>query len=252
MAEQTVAERMWGPALPFVRAVLESWDKELADITIGAGFNELYGREQKLDLKTRELCTITILTALCKSEELNVHLIAAFNVGWTFEELREVMILSAMPAGWPASVDAIRLLSQWYQERNMPLAPGGEFRGDYFKANWYKKGYDKGVQLFGAQEWQRHLDGMALLDADLADFAVTHLYGKLLTRPILDDRTKELCLVAGFAALKSKDLLRLHIIGALNSGATADELEEILFYAGVYAGQDATSQAIGVYLDILK
>lgn len=247
MGEQTAAERMWGAALPVVRAALEALDKEFADITIEAGFNDLYGREEQLDLKTRELCTITILTSLGKPEELNLHLLAAFNVGWTFEELRELMILSVIPAGWPASLDALRYLFKWCEEHSMPVAPGGECREDYFTADWYQRGYDKGVQLFGAEDWEQFLADAALLAPDLADFVVTNLYGKLLTRTTLDDRTKELCLVAGFAALRSKENLRLHIIGAFNSGATADEVEEVLFQVGAYAGSDATSQAIAVY-----
>jgi 4-carboxymuconolactone decarboxylase len=233
-----------------VRALLESWDKEFADITIEAGFNELYAREEQIDLKTRELCTNAILCSLGKPEELNLHLLAAFNVGWTFEELREVFILCAIPAGWPASLDALRYLCEWCEAHGIETADPLEMREDYYTADWYQIGYDKGAQLFGEESWKKYLNDLSLLDPDLANFVVVNLYGKLLTRETLDDRTRELCLVAAFAALKDKQNLKLHIKGALNSGATATEVREILFHVGLYAGQDATSQAIEVYREM--
>ena len=243
---ETTAERMWKEQLPKIGS-LQVFDKEFADITIEGIFNELYGREDRLDLKTRELCTVTILTSLNKPEELNMHLLAAFNVGWTFKELREIMILCSLPAGWPSSLEAVKYLYSWCGAHNIPKEPPLEMRKIYHTADWYQIGYDKGIQLFGEKSWRKYLKELSLLDADLSKFVVINFYGKLLTRPTLDDRTRELCYVAAFGALKDKRNLNLHIRGSLNSGATPAEIKEILFHIGCYAGIDTVSQAIDVY-----
>jgi alkylhydroperoxidase/carboxymuconolactone decarboxylase family protein YurZ len=243
---KTAAERMWKEQLPMIGS-LQVFDKEFADITIEGIFNGLYGREDRLDLKTRELCTVTILTSLNKPEELNMHLLAAVNLGWTFKELREIMILCSLPAGWPSSLEAVKYLYSWCGAHNIPKEPPLEMRKNYHTADWYQIGYDKGIELFGEKSWRKYLNELSILDPDLSKFVVINFYGKLLTRPTLDDRTRELCYVAAFGALKDKRNLELHIRGSLNSGATPDEIKEILFHIGCYAGIDTVSQAIDVY-----
>ena len=37
------------------------------------------------------------------------------------------------------------------------------------------------------------------------------------------------------------------ISGSLENGVTKEEVKEVLFYCGIYAGQDATLQAFDIY-----
>ncbi len=240
------AARMWGDALPKISALLNKTDEEFSDITTEGVFNGLYGRNQ-LDLKTRELCTITVLTCLGKPEELNLHIMAGLRVAWKMEELREIMILSAIPAGWPAAIDAFRYLSEWCAKNKVPWPPGKKLRPDYHTANWYKIGYEKGSKLYGKNLWEPYLKAIEGVDPDLEKFTVANIYGKLLTRDSIDDKTRELCFVAGSGAMKLKNELRMHIQGALNSGATQTEVKEALYHIGPYAGQGASAEALEVY-----
>jgi 4-carboxymuconolactone decarboxylase len=61
-------------------------------------------------------------------------------------------------------------------------------------------------------------------------------YGKVLSRPGLDLKTRELCIVAACAAAGQQRQLHSHLHGALNSGATPDE---------VVATLDALSDLVG-------
>lgn len=61
-----------------------------------------------LDLKTRSLITISMLTALGRAQELKGHLRGALNNGATPEEIREVLIHAAVYCGAPLAVDAFR------------------------------------------------------------------------------------------------------------------------------------------------
>ena len=92
-----------------------------------------------------------------------------------------------------------------------------------------------------------YLDRLSVLDPDLVRFTVTDLFGVMLTRKRLDDRTKALCMVAGFAALGAQDSLALFIVGAYNSGVTATEVKEVLYQVGFYAGQNRVLQALEVF-----
>jgi len=61
-----------------------------------------------LDLKTRSLITVAMLTALGKQHELKAHVRGALNNGASKEELQEVLLHAAIYCGVPAAVDAFR------------------------------------------------------------------------------------------------------------------------------------------------
>ncbi len=61
-----------------------------------------------LDLKTRSLITVSMLTALGRAHELKGHLRGALNNGATPEEIREVLLHAAVYCGAPLAVEAFR------------------------------------------------------------------------------------------------------------------------------------------------
>ena len=61
-----------------------------------------------LDLKTRSLITVAMLTALGKQHELKGHVRGALNNGVTPEELQEVLLHAAVYCGVPTAVEAFR------------------------------------------------------------------------------------------------------------------------------------------------
>ncbi|KGJ93355.1 carboxymuconolactone decarboxylase family protein [Colwellia psychrerythraea] len=65
-------------------------------------------QRQGLDLKTRSLITIAMLTALKAPQELKGHIRGALNNGASIEEIREVLLHSAVYCGAPAAQEAFR------------------------------------------------------------------------------------------------------------------------------------------------
>ena len=65
-----------------------------------------------LDLKTRSLITVAMLTALGKTHELKGHVRGALNNGATPEELREVMLHATVYCGFPTAIDAFRTVTE--------------------------------------------------------------------------------------------------------------------------------------------
>jgi 4-carboxymuconolactone decarboxylase len=61
-----------------------------------------------LDLKTRSMVTVAMLTALGKQTELKGHVRGALNNGVTPEEIREIMLHATVYCGFPAAIDAFR------------------------------------------------------------------------------------------------------------------------------------------------
>ena len=65
-----------------------------------------------LDLKTRSLITVAMLTALGKQHELKGHLRGALNNGATPAELQEVLLHAAVYCGLPTAVEAFRTAAE--------------------------------------------------------------------------------------------------------------------------------------------
>ncbi|HMS26339.1 MAG TPA: carboxymuconolactone decarboxylase family protein [Burkholderiaceae bacterium] len=61
-----------------------------------------------LDLKTRSLITIAMLTALGKQHELKGHVRGALNNGASVTEIQEVLLHASIYCGVPTAVEAFR------------------------------------------------------------------------------------------------------------------------------------------------
>ena len=75
-------------------------------------FAEVWGRDDKLPRNIRSMITIAMLVAQGKSHEVKVHVQGALNNGVSVEEIREVLIHSAIYCGVPAAVDGFRNASE--------------------------------------------------------------------------------------------------------------------------------------------
>ena len=65
-------------------------------------------QREGLDLKTRSLITVAMLTALGKQHELKGHVRGALNNGATVAEIQEVLLHASIYCGLPAAVEAFR------------------------------------------------------------------------------------------------------------------------------------------------
>jgi 4-carboxymuconolactone decarboxylase len=64
-----------------------------------------------LAVKYRSLVVISVLASLGRMHELRTHVRGALNVGWTADELREAFLQLGGYAGYPAAIDALRVLA---------------------------------------------------------------------------------------------------------------------------------------------
>ncbi|MES2190101.1 MAG: carboxymuconolactone decarboxylase family protein [Pseudomonadota bacterium] len=61
-----------------------------------------------LDLKTRSLITVALLTSMGRQHELKGHVRGALNNGATTEEIQEVLLHASVYCGVPTAVEAFR------------------------------------------------------------------------------------------------------------------------------------------------
>jgi 4-carboxymuconolactone decarboxylase len=69
-----------------------------------------------LSRKTRSMLNLAMLTALNRPHELKMHIKGAIRNGVTKEEIREVLLQTAIYCGVPAGVDAFRTAREAFAE----------------------------------------------------------------------------------------------------------------------------------------
>lgn len=69
-----------------------------------------------LELKTRSMLNLAMLTALNRGLEFRIHVKGALNNGVTKEEIREILIHAAVYCGAPAAMDSFRIAKEVFKE----------------------------------------------------------------------------------------------------------------------------------------
>lgn len=101
-----------------------SFDKGLAkDLSLFIT-GQMYAR-QAIPHPVRQMVTVAALTVLEKTEELELHLQAALNVGCRPRELAEVIFQTAVYGGVPAMNQGLKALRKVLQARGLwPISEG--------------------------------------------------------------------------------------------------------------------------------
>ncbi|MEX3978726.1 4-carboxymuconolactone decarboxylase [Paraburkholderia sp. EG287A] len=84
-------------------------------------WGEIWTRDG-LPRHTRSLLTIAMMVALNRSEELALHLRAARNNGVTRDEIKEVLLQTAIYCGVPAANSAFHLADRIFREQDVEQA----------------------------------------------------------------------------------------------------------------------------------
>lgn len=72
-----------------------------------------------LDRRSRSILNLGMLTALNRPHELKIHINGALNNGLTKDEIKEILMQTAVYCGAPAAIDAFRTAREVFQERGI-------------------------------------------------------------------------------------------------------------------------------------
>ncbi|MCW7538270.1 carboxymuconolactone decarboxylase family protein [Aquabacterium sp. A7-Y] len=113
-----------------VRRALDNagdFQAELQELVTAFAWGTVWTREG-LPLKTRSMLTVAMLVALGRQKELEGHLRGALNNGVSVEELKEILLHSAVYCGFPAAIEGFRtaatVIEQYRQDGRPAGAPG--------------------------------------------------------------------------------------------------------------------------------
>ncbi len=131
----------------------------------------------------------------------------------------EVILQSHLFCGFPRALNAAR---EW---RRISKLPAPEVDDDSSTTrDWRPRGEETCARIYG-DAYARLRANVRSLHPALDDWMIEEGYGRVLSRPQLDLKTRELCIVAACAAGKQERQLHSHLHGALNAGASEQEVD---------------------------
>ena len=162
---------------------------------------------------------------------------AARDVGCTWIDVREALLVVSLFAGFPRTLDAFEAArAAWGdgggpEPENVPTDAGA--RHELFAA----RGRELFARVYGGNAG-RVLDKLEGLDPELKQWILADAYGKVLARPFLSPADTERLAVVLLATLSLRNQLPGHVRGALRCGATAAGLTASLDAAAAFIAPD--------------
>lgn len=92
-------------------ARLNAFNEEFQDLISRYAWGEIWTRPG-LERRTRSMITLAMMVALNRSEEFRLHVRAAFNNGLARDDIKEVLLQTAIYCGVPAANTAFHMAEE--------------------------------------------------------------------------------------------------------------------------------------------
>ena len=205
-----------------------------------AGFNgnSEAAAAKALTAKQASIVTVAAFTAQGDLPNLKTALNEALDNGMTVNEVKEVLVQMYAYCGFPRSLNGINTLIAVLDERKAagivdeigrdatPVDP---------KRDRYAIGEKTQTELVGRPVAGRTYDFAPVIGVFLKE----HLFGDIFERDILNRQERELATVGALAGIQ----LTSHIRVSMNTGISAEQLQETVRLLGKKAGLAAGSNA---------
>ena len=152
--------------------------------------------------------------------------------------VEEIILQSYLFAGFPRTLNAMRV---WrvVSERPAPTTDPEAAAEDFDL--WRRRGAETCAIVYG-EAYEKLRQNVRGLHPALDEWMIVDGYGKVLARPGVDLRTRELCVVAACAVSGQQRQLHSHLHGALNAGSTVGEIAAVLDALGDLISRDDLSR----------
>jgi 4-carboxymuconolactone decarboxylase len=172
-----------------------------------------------LDPATRALVRAAAAVAAGSEEEVRAAIaesVGLVPVSW----MEEMILQSYLFAGFPRTLNAAR---EWRRLSGV-AAPPTDAGEEYERTpEWRARGEATCATVYGPF-YERLRGNIRELHPALDAWMIVDGYGKVLGRPGLDLKRRELCIVAACAASRQHRQLHSHLHGARHAGATTAEI----------------------------
>jgi 4-carboxymuconolactone decarboxylase len=152
--------------------------------------------------------------------------------------VEEIILQSYLFAGFPRTLNAMRAWRS-VSARPAPAVDPEASAADF--ESWRRRGEETCAVVYG-ESYEKLRKNIRELHPALDEWMIVDGYGKVLSRPGVDLKTRELCVVAACAVSGQQRQLHSHLRGALNAGASPGEIAAVLDALGDLISRDDLSR----------
>ena len=116
----------------------------------------------------------------------------------------------------------------------------------------YKKGMSTRRSVLGDEHVDKAIKATTDFDRDFQEYVTSGAWGMVWDRPGLTKRERSLITVALLAALGHDEELKMHLKATRNTGATTNDVKEVLLHTAVYAGVPVANNAFKIAKEVFK
>lgn len=194
-----------------------------------------------LDPARRALVAVAASLGTRRRETIRGAMAQAANVGDP-AAVEEVLLQSHLFVGFPDSLNALAL---WREVSGHPPPPPSAED----PASWEARG-ERVCSAVYAGNYARLRENVRGLHSDVDGWMVTGGYGRVIGRPGVELATRELCIAALLAVWNVPRQLHSHLRGALNTGATAAEVDEAVELACGFVDPEQAGEVRRLWAEI--
>jgi len=112
--------------------------------------------------------------------------------------------------------------------------------------DWFAQGLATRRSVLGAAYVDRTQGAKTEFDEPFQNLLTESAWGQVWSRPNITKRERSMVTLALLAALGQWDELALHTRATANTGASPEDIREVMLHVGIYAGIPAANHAIKV------
>ena len=181
--------------------------------------------EQGAGIEPRTIALIRVALAIAIGDEVKARdrMIAARAAGVPDQWIDEILLQSFLNVGYPLALMAFGV---WRAVAG-PVKDGGEPIAHGLWEDWTRRGAETCGAVYG-RTFHKLMQNLKGLHPALEALVLVDAYGKVIGRPGLDLRRRELCTLAAVATLTTPKQLHAHLRGAINTGSTREDVDAVL------------------------
>jgi alkylhydroperoxidase/carboxymuconolactone decarboxylase family protein YurZ len=173
------------------------------------------------------LGAIMALVSVGRFEALKHILRSLLETGWNPSTLQEILLQSHLFGGFPRAIGGLQIFDGLARDRGLnPHRFCKKNRGPS-GAHRLRRGKNLFQKVYGPNT-RAVLKSLHSIHPQYDRWILEDAYGRVLSRPFLSARTRELCAVAALTVMGIPKPLRSHIMGAIRLGASPEEVEGMI------------------------
>jgi alkylhydroperoxidase/carboxymuconolactone decarboxylase family protein YurZ len=221
--------------IPRRNAMMQEVAPDLARFIGEACWGSLWSRPA-LTTEQRSLATMSIISCLRRDDNLDGHIEAGLDLGFSPETIIEIPIHLIFYAGAPIATTTLRVCYNVFQRRGLKIEPYRLHDPSMDTEELYQRGLAKQREVMGD-----HIPGGLgesddPVDQDWNRYLTEYLWGAVWTRPGLDVPSRLICTLAAMTEIGTELSLSNYIRAALRAGITQEQVKELFYHLTFYSG----------------